>query len=178
MAITTEEFEQRLNDLLTNMESRPHCEWCGCNGYQRRTAVNSKLCNACKEWKRRERRAVNWIAEHPELAGTLQYRHFECEIESARRCRQEGRICKWKKFVTDLDLERELKTISERLCGEDVFGIGTTLYFEHLSKAQRRLLMFLFQELTKVWVRQRRRSIAIDNVALKYFPGVAFPKDT
>jgi hypothetical protein len=177
MAITTEEFEQRLNDLLTTMESWPRCEWCGCDGYQRRTAANGKMCDACKEWKRRERRAVNWIAEHPELAGTEQYMRVEYNIEYAALCRQEGRICKWKKFVADLDLERELKAISERLCGEDVFGT-TTFYFEHFSNAQKRLLMFLYQELTKVSVRQRRRSIAIDNVAAKHFPGVAVPKDT
>src|ERR1035437_9971544 len=77
MAITTEEFEQRLNDLLTRMGSWPRGEWCGCFDYQRRTAANSKLCNACKEWKRKERLAEEWIKEHPNLAGTEQYMRFE-----------------------------------------------------------------------------------------------------
>ena len=29
MAITTPEFEQSLNDILTRMENRKRCEWCG-----------------------------------------------------------------------------------------------------------------------------------------------------
>jgi hypothetical protein len=32
------------------------------------------------------------------------------------------------------------------------------------------LLMFLFEELTKVWIRHRRQSFAIDNVVKKHFP--------
>ncbi len=91
----------------------------------------------------------------------------EYEIEYAALCRQEGRICALKRYVEPFDLESELRLISERFCGEDIFG-HTTYYFEHFSEAQRRLLMFLLKELTKVWVRHRRRSFAIDNVMKKH----------
>jgi hypothetical protein len=169
MAITTEEFEQRLKDLLTKMECWPRCKWCGCNDRQRRTADKSKLCNACKEWDRRERRAEEWIQQHPESQSTEQYMRVEYNVEYAALCREEGQICSWKGPITPLNLEWELKSISERFCGEDVFG-HTTLYFEQFSETQRRLLMFLFEELTKVWVRHRRQSFAIERVMQKRFP--------
>lgn len=177
MAITTEDFEQRLDDLLTRMENWPRCEWCGCNDYQRRTAAGSKMCDGCKEWRRKERRAEAWIKEHPELASTEQFLHVEYNTEYAALCREEGQICKWKGPVTPLDLEWELKSISERFCGQDVFGTATSYYFEHFSKAQRRLLMFLFLELTKVWIRHRRRSFAISKVMTKHFRRNPTPKD-
>jgi hypothetical protein len=119
MAITAEEFEQRLNALLTRMEDWPRCEWCGCNDSQRRAAANSKLCNSCKEWKRRERRAEEWIKEHPDRAGTEQYMRVEYDIQHAALCREEGRIGSWRGPIMPLNLEMELKSISERFCGED-----------------------------------------------------------
>jgi len=169
MAITTEEFEQQLNDLLTRMEDWPRCEWCGCDGRQRRTSTRSELCDSCKEWRRRERRAEEWIRAHPDNAGTEQYMRVEYNSEYATLCREEGQICSWKGPISPLDLEWELKSISERFCGENVSD-HTTGYFEQFSEAQRRLLMFLLEELTKAWVRHRRRSFAIDNVMRKHFP--------
>jgi hypothetical protein len=169
MAITTEEFEQQLNDLLAKMENWSRCEWCGCDGRQRRATANSSLCNSCKEWKRREQRAEAWLKEHQELTKTEQYMRVEYNVEYAALCREEGQIARWKGPVTLLDLEWELKSISERFCGEDVFG-GTTLHFGQFSPAQRRLLMSLFEELTKVWVRNRRQGFAIDRVMQKNFP--------
>jgi hypothetical protein len=85
----------------------------------------------------------------------------EYNVEYAALCRGEGQICSWKGPISPLNLEWELKSFSERFCGEDVFG-HTTLYFEQFSETQRRLLMFLFEELTKVWVRHRRQSFAIE----------------
>lgn len=169
MAIATEEFEQELNDLLTKMEGWQRCEWCGCDGRQRRaTAVKSNLCDSCREWKLRERDAEEWIRAHPDGAGTEQYMRVEYNTQFAALCREEGQICSWKGPITPLNLEWELKSISERFCGEDVFG-HTTYYFEKFSEAQRRLLMFLFEELTKVWVRHRRQSFAVENVMKKHF---------
>jgi hypothetical protein len=169
MAITTDEFEQRLNDLLTEMEDWPRCEWCGCDGRQRRTMANSRLCNSCKEWKRRESHAEKWLKEHPDLEGTERYMRVEYNIQYASLCRKEGQLCSWKGPITPLNLELELKSISERFCGEDIFG-DMILYFEQFSEGQKRLLMFLFTELTKVWIRHRRQSFAIDNVMRKRFP--------
>ena len=128
MAITTEEFEQQLKDLLTSMESRPRCEWCGCDDRQRRTAANSKLCDSCKEWKRRGRRAEEWIKKHPDGTGTEQYMRVEYNAKYAALCREEGQICSWKGPITPLNLELELRSISERFCGEDVFGYTTSLF--------------------------------------------------
>lgn len=168
MAITTDEFEQRLNDLLAKMVDWQRCEWCGCDCRQRRIAAKSKLCKSCKEWKRRERHAEEWIKEHPGLTGTEQYMRVEYNIQYAALCREEGQISSWKGPIMPLKLEWELKSISERLCGEDIFG-DTTYYFEHFSEGQRRLLMFLFEELTKVWIRNRRRSFAIEGVMRRHF---------
>jgi hypothetical protein len=169
MAITTEEFEQRLHDLLTRMESWQRCQWCGCNDRQRRTTANSELCNSCKDWKRKEQRANEVLQEHPDGLGTQRYFWTEYDIEYAALCREEGRISAWKSPIMPLQLEWDLRSISERFCGEDIFG-GTTLYFEQFSPMQRRLLMFLFEELTKVWVRNRRRQFAIDKVVQNHSP--------
>jgi hypothetical protein len=169
MAITTEEFEQQLNDLLTRMEDWKRCEWCGCDDRQKRTAANSKLCNSCKEWKRREHHAEKWIREHSDRTGAEEYMRAEYDIQYATLCREEGQICSWQGPITPLNLEWELQSISKQFCGEDVFG-HTTLYFEQFSGAQKRMLMYLFEELTKVWIRNRRRSFAIDNVMKKHFP--------
>ena len=101
-------------------------------------------------------------SKHPNLAGTEQYRRFEYDIQYAALCREEGQLCSWKGPITALNLELELKSISEQFCGENVFG--HTYLFEQFSSAQQRLLMFLFRELTKAWIRHRRRSFAIDRV--------------
>ncbi len=93
----------------------------------------------------------------------------EYNSEYAALCREEGQICSWKGPISALDLEWELKSISERFCGEDVLG-HTTGHFAQFSGAQRRLLMFLFEELTKAWVRHRRRSFVIEIVMKKHFP--------
>jgi hypothetical protein len=167
MAITTEEFEKQLGDLLSRMETWRRCQWCGCNDQQRRTAANSKLCDSCKEWNRRERKAEEWIRQHPDSLGTEQGMHIEYNVEYAALCREEGQICSWKWPITALQLEGELREISKRFCGEDVFG-PMILYLQQFSPTQRRLLMFLFEELTKVWVRNRRRQFAIDRVFEKH----------
>ena len=169
MGITTEEFEQRLNDLLAKMEDWERCEWCGCDPLQRRITAKSRLCNSCKQWKRRELKAEKSIREHPDRVVEHEFMGADYDIEYAALCREEGHICSWKGPVTPLKLEMAIESISERLCGEDIFH-GTIFYFEHFSEAQRRLLMFLFEELTKVWVRNRRRPFAIDRVLNKVFP--------
>jgi hypothetical protein len=169
MAITTPEFEQQLTDLLTKMQDWQRCKWCGCNEHQRRIEDRSEMCNSCKTWDRRERRAEDWIRENSDNAGVEQNMRVEYNIEYAALCREEGQIGSWKGPITPLKLEWELQSISERFCGEDVFG-HTILYFEQFSEAQRRLLMFLFEELTKVWIRHRRQSFATDRVMRKHFP--------
>ena len=169
MQITTDEFEEQLNDLLTRMEHWQRCEWCGCDPLQRRISAKSGLCNSCKEWKREERRAEQWMKDHPDRCGTEESMHVEYRIQYAALCRGEGQIASWKWPVSSLDLDRELESISERFSGQNVFG-DTTLYFAQFSAAQRRILMFLFLELTKAWVRHRRRGFAIDNMMDKFFP--------
>jgi hypothetical protein len=164
MAITTEEFEQRLSDLLVRMESWQRCQWCGCDPRQRRATAKSELCNSCKDWKRKEQNANMVLQEHPEGRGKQRYFWTEYNIEYAALCREEGGISTWKDSTTPLQLEWKLRSISEWLSGEDVFGESTLYHFEQFSPMQRRLLMFLFDELTKVYVRNRRRRFAIDRV--------------
>ncbi len=110
MAITTDEFEQRLNDLLKRMEDWERCAWCGCNCLQRRITANSKLCDSCKEWKRRERRAELRIKEHPDRVAQNEFMGVEYDIEYAKLCREEGHISSWKGPITlSLKLEFELQ---------------------------------------------------------------------
>jgi hypothetical protein len=91
---------------------------------------------------------------------------MEYEIEYAALCRQEGQVLKWRGSTTALELEWELKFISGKLLGQNVFG-ATSYYFEHFSEGQRRLLMYLLQEMSGQWIRRRRRSSAIKKLFRK-----------
>jgi hypothetical protein len=169
MPITTDEFEERLNSLLTRMEEWEKCEWCGCNSIQRRAEAKSKLCNSCKGWRRKERQAEEWIKDHPDRVAANEFMGVEYDIEYAKLCREEGQICSWKGPISTLDLETELVSISKRFCGENVFG-DLTYYFQYFSDGQRRLLMFLFEELTKVYIRNHRRGYAIEKALDRVLP--------
>ena len=167
MAITTSEFEQSLNDLLTRMENRKRCEWCGDD--ERHIGPRSTLCDTCKEWRRRERRAVEWKQKFPNRVGHEEGLHYEYYIQYAALCREEGTLRSWEGPISPLNLEWELEALTERFLGENIFG-STTFYFGQFSSAQRRLLMYMFLRMTKVWLRHHRRGFAIEKVMYKAFP--------
>ncbi len=172
MAITTPEFEQRLDRFLADMVNRKRCEWCGDD--ERRIGPRSKLCDSCKEWRRRERRAIEWKRKFPNRVGQEGV-YYEYRIQCAALCRAEGTLHSWDGPISPLDLEWELEALTERFLGEDVFG-GTALYFEQYSPAQRRLLKYIFQRMTKVWLRHHRRGFAMEAAMNKTFPRTRLPR--
>lgn len=161
MAITTSEFEQRLTDLLTKMENQKRCEWCGDEG--RHIGPRSKLCDCCKGWRRKERRAIEWKRKFPNRVDHEEGRRYEYWIQYAALCREEGKLHSWDSPISPLDLDGELECLTERLLGESIFG-STTFYFAQFSSAQRRLLKYMFQRMTKVWLRHHRKRFAIEKV--------------
>jgi hypothetical protein len=166
MAITTSEFEQRLERFLASMENRKRCEWCG--DHERRIGPRSKLCDSCKEWRRRELRAIEWKRKSPNRVDQEGLYH-EYHIQYAVLCRAEGTLHSWDGPISPLDLEGELEALTERFLGENIFG-GTTLYFGQFSPAQRRLLKYIFQRMTRVWLRHHRRGFAIDEAVNRTSP--------
>jgi hypothetical protein len=120
--------------------------------------------------------AKKWLSDNPPPYNPMQHQAVLYNIESAERCREEGGINAWTGPVSALKLEWELQSITERFCGKDVHG-GTISYFQQFSPAQRRVLMFLFEELTKAWVRHRRQSIAIERATKKVFVGDTLSED-
>jgi|SRR5208282_346871 len=157
MAITTVESEERLNHYLASMENWKRCEWCGDD--ERRIGPRSKLCNSCKKCGRRERRAIEWKRKFPNRVGQESVQNEYC-IQYAALCRAEGTLHSWDGPISPLDLEWELDALTKRFLGESIFG-GATSYFGLFSPAQRRLLKYMFQRMTKVWLRHHRRGFAI-----------------
>jgi hypothetical protein len=168
MAITTSEFEQSLNDFLTRMENSKRCEWCGDD--DRHMGPRSKLCNSCKEWRRRERRALEWKRKFPNRVDEESLRRYEYPIQYAALCRAAGTLHSWDGPISPLDLEREIEALTKRFLGESVFGSSATFLFAQFSPAQRRLLKYMFQGITNVWLRHHRQGFATDEVMNKAFP--------
>jgi len=166
MAITTVEFEERLDHFLSTMENQKRCEWCGDD--ERHIGPRSKLCDNCKRWRRREQRAIEWKRKFPNRVdqGALYYEYC---IQFAALRRAEGTLHSWDGPISPLDLEWELEALTERFLGENIFG-STTLYFGQFSSTQRRLLKYMFQRITKVWLRHHRRGFAIEAAVNKAFP--------
>lgn len=167
MAITTAEFEKGLEEYLDKIASRKRCGWCG--GGEKETRPRSSLCQACKSWRRREHQAlarqIGASTADPYAALYAQY-----EVEFARLCREEGHIRSWEGPVSTLDLERELEGLTGHLFGEKDALRGTIGYFAQFSPAQRRLLMYILQRMTKTWLRHHRRDFAIHAAHETLFP--------
>ncbi len=174
MAITTPEFEEGLNDFLTRMENWKRCEWCGDD--ERHIGPRSKLCDSCKEWRRKERRAIEWKRKFPNRVNHEEGLYYEYCIQFAALCRAEGTLHSWDGPISPLDLESELVALTERFLGESIFG-SSTFYFGQFSSAQRRLLKYMFQRMTKVWLRHHRRGFAIEKVWDKTSPRTRRSRD-
>ncbi len=151
---------------LSRMEGWRRCAWCG--DTDEHMGSRSALCDSCKEWRRRELRALAWKGRFPNR-NDEESLHYKYRTQFATLCREAGNIDSWKRPVSPLQLEWELMALSERLLGENLFG-STAPYFDNFSPAQRRLLMYLFQRITKAWLRHHRRSFAIEKVMEKAFP--------
>jgi hypothetical protein len=172
MSVTTLEFEQHLNGWLAEMENWRRCEWCGCDDGQKRIGPRSKLCDSCKEWRRKDRLAAEWKQVNPDPFGQEDGIHYEYCIQFAALCREEGRIHSWEGPVTALELELELEFLSEQFFGKKDKVAGTVVEFKQFSDAQRRLLMYLFERMHKVWLRHSRRTFAFQQAMHKAFPSV------
>jgi hypothetical protein len=166
MLVTTLDFEQHLNTWLAGIEHWKRCEWCGCDDSQKRIGPRSKLCDSCKAWKRKERLALKWQQENPGLVKTQEGIYPEYCIQFAVLCREEGHISSWKGPVTPLKLEWEFQGFTEQFLGKGIFA--NTIHFAQFSNAQRRLLMYMLEEMTKARLRRRRRSFAIDAAVAKH----------
>jgi len=167
MEVTTSEFERRLNDFLGRMGNSKRCEWCG-DIDEGHIGRRSKLCDSCKVWRRRERRALEWKQKFPNR-DEEGLRRYEYWIQYAALCRAAGTLsCDGP--ISPLDLEREIEALTERFFGESVFGCSATFLFGQFSSAQRRLLKYMFLRMTRVWLRHHRRGFAIEKVIEKAFP--------
>ena len=172
MSVTTSEFEEHLNCLLTTREGWKRCEWCGCQEDQRHIDPRSKLCDRCKKWSRKEQLALESQRNNPDLVGKEAGLHYEYWIQFANLCREEGQIHSWKGPVTSLELETELEFLTEQFFGKkDKIG-GTILTFGQFSDAQRRLLMCLFERMHKIWLQHKRPDFAWENTRDKLYPRV------
>ena len=70
MAVTTPEFEKHLSSLLAEREKWRRCAWCGWDDGRRRMGLRDKLCNRCKEWRRKENLALKWQGKNPRRLGS------------------------------------------------------------------------------------------------------------
>lgn len=171
MSVTTSEFENQLNGRLADMESWKRCEWCGSDESEKRIGPRSKLCDSCKEWKRKERLALEWQRENPDRVGKEDGFYYERCVQFAALCREEGHIYSWKETVTPFKLESELEFLTEKFLGRKDKISGTIINFGQFSDAQRRLMMYMLERIHKVWLQHQRRSFATDATVTKYLSG-------
>jgi hypothetical protein len=73
--------------------------------------------------------------------------YYEYCIQFAALCREEGQIHSWRGPITPLQLEWHLRSLTEPSLGKGVFG--STIEFGQFSDAQRRLLMYMLEQMTK-----------------------------
>lgn len=178
VSVTTPEFEQHLNGWLADAENWRRCEWCGCDDGQKRIGPRSKLCESCKEWRRKERIALEWKRNNPSPFSKEEGLYHEYCIQFAALCREEGQVHSWKEAVTSFKLESELEFLTELFLGKKDKISGTIIEFGQFSEAQRRLLMYLLERMHKVWLRHSRRSFAIQQVMHKAFPSIWPSRDS
>ena len=151
------------------MESWKRCEWCGCDDGQKRIGPRSKLCDSCKEWRRKERLALEWQQENPDRVGKEEGIYYEYCIQFANLCREEGHQNSWKGPISPLKLEWTLQDLTHKILGKGVFG--STVLFGKFSDAQRRLLMYMIEGMTKTNLRHHRSGYAMDAAITKYLSG-------
>jgi len=173
MSVTTPEFEQHLTEWLARLPNWRRCEWCGGDDGQKRIGPRSKLCDSCKEWRRKERLVLNWQRQNPDLVGKEEGIYYERCIQYALLCREEGHVHSWEGPVTPLNLELELEFLTEQCFGKRDKISGTIIEFSQFSDAQRRLLMYLFERMHKVWLQHNRRNFATDAAVSKYLSGTS-----
>jgi hypothetical protein len=96
--------------------------------------------------------------------------YYEYCIQYAALCREEGQIHSWRGTITPLQLEWHLQSLTESSLGKGVFG--STIDFGQFSDAQRRLLMYMLEQMTKARLRHRRRGFASDAMLKKHLPNI------
>ena len=168
MLLTTPEFEERLTEFLKRKEGRKRCEWCGFADGWVTIGPRSRLCSSCKRWRRREELASNWRQSNPNRRDEFACR-MEYQIQYAGLCRESGQMQSWLGPISALELEWELGHLCKRFLREKV-PEGTLTEFGYFSNGQRRLLMYMFDQITRVWLRNQRRSIAIGRALAVLFP--------
>jgi hypothetical protein len=177
MSITTSEFERNLSEWLAERAKFRRCEWCGCDDCQRHIGPRSKLCDSCKEWRRKERLALDWQQQNPDRAGKEEGIYYEYCVQFAATCREEGHIRFWEAPVTAIRLEWELESLTQKLFGKKDTIHSTETEFKNFSDAQRRLLMYLLEQILKIWLQHRRSTFATERALMKWSRSVATSRE-
>jgi hypothetical protein len=114
---------------------------------------------------------LKWQKENPDRIYTEDGIPYERCIQFATLCREEGRVHAWQGPVTALELELELEFLTEKFFGKrDKIG-GTIVEFKQFSGAQRRLLMYIFDMVHKVWLRHKRATFSADAAVTRHLSG-------
>jgi hypothetical protein len=167
-SVTTPEFEEHLNSLLAAIENQDACNWCGRPADEVQIDSNNQLCKRCQRWNREERAALQWQLNNPTSIRDEVGIPYELTVQFAQLCREEGQIQSWKGQITNLQLEDEFETLTERLLGGRDKIVDTRRHFAQFSSAQRRLLMYLLRRANLRWIQHRRLDFARDRT-LKEF---------
>lgn len=116
---------------------------------------------------------MNWQQQNPDLVGKEEGIYYERCIQYALLCREEGHVHSWEGSITPLNLELEFEFLTEQCFGRRDKISGTIIEFSQSSDAQRRLLMYLFERVHKVWLQHNRRNFATDAAVSKYLSGTS-----
>jgi hypothetical protein len=147
------------------------CQWCKHPQKRIRTAG---LCNHCYrlklELKHCESNLANFTLDSRDPKASRSQRHFlEHQLKVAGRMMElakgEGEsYAQFAHTVTGLELERELRFVSERWLRDDLFIGWANILDWSFDQTQKRLLFFMLKRMTMEYLREKRRNIAERNV--------------
>lgn len=167
-----DERERDIVALLNRLRIRKSCEWC--KHPHEEVLPKVGLCSHCNrirnELRKLEAKAEAHKKEHDILPRNMD-RRLKVLKEKMKEAKSEG--IKYGKLyeadISDLDLERELCLLGERLLGEkgkELFWHEASSLSSKLSQNHRRYLFYILSLFNREYERRYRRSIAEATVTL------------
>jgi hypothetical protein len=143
------------------------CKWCK---HPQKRIRSAGLCNHCCRLKRQLLACESKLASFaprpndPKASASKRYL-LERELKVARKAvelaKDEGQsYARLTNPVSALELETELRHVSKRWLGQDLFSGWANIANHSFDQTQKQLLFYIFRKMNLEYLRDRRRKIA------------------